>query len=216
MQHQPTEQEENHHASPKDPLILLRPPLNHPDRIATDPQRVANRVQLPLRILHDFSLLIQIPQHRLAPRNVIVERRVRAPKEILLPQRMLLAARVPGAQYAAVALHPPRLRQAIRPGMRYSIPSTTRSAACRRRTSSTRIRILRRTGHKRPASQQLGAVLRVHVFLALGFQRVQLRAEVVQLGPEVAHPLVGLFLLGGVELLLGEVVVFVNGPVEGG
>lgn len=140
---------------------------------------------------------------------------MRAPKEILLPQRMLLAARVPRAQYAAAALHPPRLRQAIRPGMRYSIPSTTRSAACRRRTS-TRIRILRRTSHKRPASQQLSAVLRVHVFLALGFQRVQLRAEVVQLGPEVAYPLIGLFLLGGVELLLGEVVVFVNGPVEGG
>lgn len=95
MQHQPTEQEENHHASPKDPLILLRPSLNHPDGIATDPQRVANAVQLPLGILHDLPLLVQIAQHRLASRNVIVQRRVRAPKEILFPKRMLLATSVP-------------------------------------------------------------------------------------------------------------------------
>ena len=52
------------------------------------------------------------------------------------------------------------------------------------------------------------------MFLALGFERVQLRPEVVQFRSEIAYPLVGLLLLGGVELLLGQVVVFVDGAVE--
>jgi hypothetical protein len=56
----------------------------------------------------------------------------------------------------------------------------------------------------------------VRGLLARGFQRVELRAEVGQLGAEVADALDGLFLLGRVEFLFREGVVLVDGAGEGG
>jgi hypothetical protein len=44
MYHQPTEQEEDYDASPEYPLILLRPPLHHSNRIPTNPQRISHSI----------------------------------------------------------------------------------------------------------------------------------------------------------------------------
>jgi hypothetical protein len=52
--------------------------------------------------------------------------------------------------------------------------------------------------------------------LACGLQRVQLGAELGQLGAEVADTLVRLLLLRRVELLLGQRAVLVDGAREGG
>ena len=48
-----------------------------------------------------------------------------------------------------------------------------------------------------------------------GFEGVELGAEVVQFGAEVAYPFEGLFLFRGVEFLLGELVVLVYCAGEG-
>lgn len=79
-----------------------------------------------------------------------------------------------------------------------------------------RVRILRRRRLERPAAEELGAVLRVRGVVARGFEGLELRAEVGELGAKVADALVGFFLLGGDGFLLGEGVVFVDGAGEGG
>ena len=53
-------------------------------------------------------------------------------------------------------------------------------------------------------------------FVAGGFEGVELGAEIVQFGAEVAYPFEGFFLFGGVEFLLGELVVLVYCAREGG
>jgi hypothetical protein len=52
--------------------------------------------------------------------------------------------------------------------------------------------------------------------VARGLEGVEAGAEVGELGAEVADALEGLVLLGGVELLLRERVVLVDGAGEGG
>lgn len=64
-------------------------------------------------------------------------------------------------------------------------------------------------------AQQLAAVLGVQGLVAAGLEGVDLPAVGGQLGAEVADALVGLVLLGRVELLLGERVVLVDGLLEG-
>jgi hypothetical protein len=56
----------------------------------------------------------------------------------------------------------------------------------------------------------------VRGLLPRGFERIELAAEVGELGAEVADALPGLFLFGCVELLFGEGVVLVDGAGEGG
>ena len=56
MYDQPAECEENDCANPKDPFVLLRPPLNHPDRVAAYSQRVCHTVQLLLCSFQQLSL----------------------------------------------------------------------------------------------------------------------------------------------------------------
>lgn len=73
MNHQPTKQKENNHPSPEYPFVLLRSPLHPPNRITTDPQRVANTVQPALRILENIALLSQILQHGATTIEKLVE-----------------------------------------------------------------------------------------------------------------------------------------------
>jgi len=55
----------------------------------------------------------------------------------------------------------------------------------------------------------------VHGVLAGRLEGVGLGAVVSQLGAELAYPLVGLLLLGRLDLLLGQRVVLVDGAREG-
>lgn len=91
MQHQPTKQKENHHARPKYPLILLRPPLHHPNRIPANPQRIRHIVQPPLRALEHLALVAQIAQHGAPPVQKLVELRVGLRKEGVLAEGVRLA-----------------------------------------------------------------------------------------------------------------------------
>lgn len=225
MQTQPAEQKEHHDARPKDPLILPRPPLDHANGIAGHAQGVGDRVQPLLRALQHLPLRAQVTQHRLAARNVLVERVVRARKEILLPHRVLLARDI-------AAAHSPvagcgcccrcRCRRAEQPPTRARVlrvvVSTIRRGGARR--SSTRgsigVGVFRGGGHVGPAAEEFVAVLAVQDLVAGGLEGVELAAVAGELGAEVSDALVGFVLLGGVELLLRERVVLVDGLLEGG
>lgn len=85
MNHQPTKQKENNHASPKYPFILLCSPLHPSNCITTDPQRIPDTVQPPLCILEDITLLSQILQHGAATIEKLVQLGVCLRKEGLFP-----------------------------------------------------------------------------------------------------------------------------------
>lgn len=72
MYHQPTKPKENHTSRPENPLILLRPPLHHPNSFPTDPQSIRDAVQSLLRPLQNLFLLPQIPEHGASPLEVLV------------------------------------------------------------------------------------------------------------------------------------------------
>lgn len=94
---------------------------------------------------------------------------------------------------------------------------TVSAAATTRTTPPTRVRVRVLGGrHVRPSSQQLVPVLAVQHLVARGLQRIHLLPVGRELGAEVADALVGLLLLGRVELLLREGVVLVDGLLEGG
>ena len=57
MYYQPTKQEEYYHAGPEYPLVLLRPPLHHPNRIPTNPQRISHTINPLLCPLQHLPLL---------------------------------------------------------------------------------------------------------------------------------------------------------------
>lgn len=99
VQTQPAERKEYHHAHPEDPLVLPRPPLDHADRVPGHTERVGDRVQPLLRALEHLALRAQVTQDGLAPCNVLVQRRVGAGKEVLLPQRVILPRHI-------IAAHP--------------------------------------------------------------------------------------------------------------
>lgn len=92
MQYQPAKSKENHHPSPKYPLILLRPPLNHPNRIPTDSQRVRHTIQSFLRSLQDLFLLAQVPKHCSAALEVLVQGGVGVGHEGLFTESVRLAS----------------------------------------------------------------------------------------------------------------------------
>lgn len=85
-----------------------------------------------------------------------------------------------------------------------------------RRPRRVRIWILGRGADKRPPAQQLATIRAVQRVVARRFQSVKVTAVGRELGAEVAYTLVCFFLLGWVELLLGEGCVFVDGALEGG
>lgn len=57
MYAQPTEPQEDYTPRPKDPSVLLGPPLYHPDRLPTHAQSVRYIIKPPLCPLQDFFLL---------------------------------------------------------------------------------------------------------------------------------------------------------------
>lgn len=133
-------------------------------------------------------------------------------EEVLLPQRVLLARHIPAAHPiarpgAAATTTPARI-----PRMRaIAAPKCTRA-----RARCVRVRILGGGGNVGPAAQQLVAVLAVQHVVARVLDGVELPAVLGQLGAEVSDALVGLVLLGGVELLLSQRAVLVDGSLEGG
>lgn len=217
MQAQPAESKEYYHARPKDPLVLPRPPLNHADRVPGHPERVGHRVQPLLRPLEHLALCPQVPEHRLAARDVLVQRRVGAGKEVLLPQRVVLARRVVAAHAVpATTAAPPQASPAAR--VPHVSPAAIAPIGTRRRRPAARaggVRVLGRGGVGPPA-EELAAVLRVQRLVARRLEGLKLPPVRRQLGAEVAYALEGLLLLGWVELLLGEGVVLVDGALEGG
>lgn len=99
VQTQPAERKEYHNTRPEDPLVLPRPPLDHADRVPGHTERVGDRVQPLLRALEHLALCTQVTQDRLAPRDVLIQRRVGTGKEVLLPQRVVLPRHI-------IAAHP--------------------------------------------------------------------------------------------------------------
>ena len=89
-----------------------------------------------------------------------------------------------------------------------------RSRATRR--GGIGVRVLGRAAHKRPAAQELGAALGLDGVVARRLQPSDLRPVFLQLRAEPGDALEGLLLLCRVELLLGELVVLVERPGEGG
>ena len=68
----------------------------------------------------------------------------------------------------------------------------------------------------RTASEQFGAIDGRDCFFTLGFEKVELRAVGGEVGAKGLDALDGLFGLGGVELVFGEVGVLVDSAREGG
>ena len=101
MQHQPAEQEEEYDTGPENPLVLLGPPLDHPDRVAADPQRIRDAVQLLLCPLQHIPLVPQIAEHGAASLQVLVQLRVRLLEEALFAQGVGLACRLLGRSLRA-------------------------------------------------------------------------------------------------------------------
>lgn len=86
MQHGPAEQEENHHSTPENPLILTSPPFHHTNRISTHPQRIRHAIESALGTLQHLPLLTEVRQHGATPIEEIVELVVRVGKEGLFAQ----------------------------------------------------------------------------------------------------------------------------------
>ena len=216
MQTQPAESKEDDNSRPEYPFVFPRPSLNHADRVPGDTKRVCDRVQLLLRALEHLALRTKVAQHRLTPGDVLVQRRIGASEEVLLPQRVVLARHV-------VAAHPISTTAAT-PTDACSTTCITHMSAATISTIRTRRRsagaarsvgVLWRRGVW-PSAEQLAAVLGVKGVVARGFQGLELLAVVGELGAEVAYALVGLLLLGRVELLLRKRVVLVDGALECG
>lgn len=91
MYDKPTKGKEKHDAGPKDPFVLLGPPLHHADRVAADAQRVGDAVQLPLSALEHLPLLTQIAQHGSTTLEIFVQLRIGRRHEALLPQHVRFA-----------------------------------------------------------------------------------------------------------------------------
>jgi hypothetical protein len=94
VQNQPAKQEKHHDSSPKDPLILFRSPLHHPNRITTHPQRISHTIQPTLCPLQNLPLFSEIRQHRSPPVQEIIQLGVRIGKEGVFAQRMRLTLRI--------------------------------------------------------------------------------------------------------------------------
>ena len=72
MKHKPTEPKEYDAASPEDPFVLLRPPLNHAYRVSADAQGRPDAVELLLRAPENLVLMTEIAKHGSASFEVLV------------------------------------------------------------------------------------------------------------------------------------------------
>jgi len=200
-QHQPDKDNKHTDSRPEYPLILLRPPLHHLDRISTNPKRIRNTVQLLLRTLEHLSLLSQITQHSPPSLQKLIQLCIRPTHKTLLPHRMLF---------------PPIIRR-TRP--KRTRPRRTRSKHTPlrpRRYRSIRIRILRRARLMRPPSQQLRPIIHRLALGKLFPHAIKLVAVVCELGAEVLDSDLGLFGFFGDGFLGCEGGVFVDCAGEGG
>ena len=209
VEHEPAKQDEDDNTGPKDPLVLPRPPFHHAYRIPRDPKGVGHRIKPFLCVLQCLPLRRQIPQDGLAPSNILVQRRVRAREEVLLPQHVPLSTNLRSS--------PARGRHAVTAAG--TTPPLARSTGDtipgRRRTRGASVRVLRGAAHKGSAAKQLGAVLGLHGVVTGGLEAVELGAVLLELGAKVAEAVEGLLLLGRVELLFAEGVVLVERAGEG-
>lgn len=164
-----------------------------------------------LRVLEHIPLRAQVAQHRLPSRDILVQRRVGARKEILLPQRVLLPTHIlpshtepPAATTTTTAPVPrvpgPKRRRRLRAAATVGVGVLGRVAA----------------GVGPPVAQQLAAVAAVQGLVARAPGALELAAVGGELGAEAADALARLVLLGRVELLAREGVVLVDGALEGG
>jgi hypothetical protein len=91
MYDEPAKCKEDHNTSPKDPLVLLRSPLNHTYGISTDTQCICNAIQPSLCSLQHLPLLTQIAQDRPAPIQKFIELVRRVLEERVLAQHVTFA-----------------------------------------------------------------------------------------------------------------------------
>jgi len=157
-QHEVHKDDEHNNPTPKDPLVLLRPPLHHAHRISTDPQRRPNTIQLPLRALQDLPLIAQVSQHSPSSLKVLIQRSIRRAKEALLLQRMILPLLVCSQTVRRLvrAIRILSTGSSLKVGVigakqRVDILSPARTTHCRR----IRVRVLGRLARVRSSTQQL-------------------------------------------------------------
>lgn len=221
MQTQPAEPKEDHDARPEYPLILPRPLLDHANGVARDAQRVGDRVQPLLRVLQHVLLRAQVAEHGLPPRDVLVQRVVRAGEEVLLPQRVLFPRQVVAPHQAVpvtTTTTTPHARAAARvprmPAAAAAIAPIRTGRGCRA-GGAAGVGVLGRGAHVRPPAQQLVPALAVERLVARALEGLEVLAVLGQLVAEIADALVRLLLLRGVELLLRQGIVLVDRPLEG-
>lgn len=163
-----------------------------------------------MRIFQHVPLRAQISKHSLPPSNVLVQRRISASKEILLPKRVIFPTHglVPSTTTSSSTTTPANARPAACIPSMQAAPTTT---AARR----VCIGILRRSDVSSPLAQQLAPILCVQSLVALRLEGVHLLTVGGELGAEIPDALVRLVLFGRVQLLLREGVVLVDGLLEG-
>lgn len=164
-----------------------------------------------LRVLEHLPLRAQVAKHRLPSCDILVQRRVGARKEILLPQRVLLPTHILPSH-----TEPPAATTTTAPVPR--VPGTKRRRRLRAAAATVGVRVLGRVaaGVGPPVAQQLAAVAAVQGLVARALGALELAAVRGELGAEAADALARLVLLGRVELLAREGVVLVDGALEGG
>lgn len=174
---------------------------------------------LLLRVLQHVPLRAQVPKHSLPPRDILIQRGIRAREEILLPKRVVLPRHhlrttttpSPPPTHPRPAARVPRVHAPPRPTP--ARPSRVRIRVLGRR--DVRPPVPRRAAAAAAAAEELVPVLPVQDLVARRLEGVDLPPVAGELGAEVADALVGLLLLGRVELLLREGVVLVDGLLEG-
>ena len=145
-----------------------------------------------------------------SPRDVIIQSAIRLREEVLLPQRMRLARVVIAAHVQLAAAHDTTAAISIRRDAGGGRTARTGGSG-----SGIGVRVLRGGSGEGAAAEELRAVGGVLGVLAGLLQGVELGAQVGELGAEVADALVGLLLLGRVQLLPRQRRVLVEGPREG-
>ena len=217
LQHKVDKHAKHQNSAPEDPLVLFRPPLHHPDRVSRNPHRSTDRIQLPLRPLQHLPLIAQIPQHSPAPLKVLIQSRVRRPKEILLPQRIILAR----------LIRPQPVRRLVsRVTVRAALPSNEigirspeqrvrvpRSARFHRRIG---VWVLGRLARMGPATQEFRAIGGVPFLLFLVLELGEAGFEFEQFGAEVGDALRAFGRFVGDELDVDGALVVVECAGEGG
>ncbi|GAW26219.1 hypothetical protein SAMD00023353_2401420 [Rosellinia necatrix] len=206
VQDEPAEGEEDEDAGPEDPLVLAGAALDHADGVAADAEGVGDAVEAALGVLEHVALGAEVAEHGLPAGDVLVEGGVGAREEVLLAHRVRLARVVAAAHAHLAPAHDPAAAVPVR---------RDGGGGGRGRGGGVGVGVLGGRGREGPAAEQLGPVLVVRRVLAPRLERLQLRPELRQLGPEVARALVRLLLLRRVQLLLRQRRVLVQRAREG-